>query len=123
MDELMKYLDEILKECISVSKKSIQSNIERFWSDCPSEYDKLSKLIGNDEELLEAFLLIINELLLLQMHSFLVAMDGGAWISEKYRFDIVNKEDESIINEEIALHEEYFDYLGEKRSGDPFRIL
>lgn len=123
MNDFMKYLDEILKYCVSDAKKALQSDRERVWSSCSLEYDKLGKKIGNDEELLEAFSLIINEILLLQMHTFLVAMDGGEWISEKYRFDIVDKEDASIINEEIALHEEFFDYLWKERDGDPFRQL
>ena len=43
----------------------------------------------NDEDLQAAFSLIINEILLQQIHTLLVAMDGGEWISEKYRFDLV----------------------------------
>ena len=45
------------------------------------------------------------------MHSFLVAMDGGEWISEQYRFDIVDKRNATVINEDKALHEEFIDYL------------
>lgn len=60
---------------------------------------------------------------LLQMHSFLVAMDGGEWISEQYRFDIVDKRNATVINEDKALHEEFIDYLWEVRNGDPYRQL
>lgn len=123
MNDFLKYLDENLKYCLSFSQKALK-NEGGVFSSCPLEYEKLRKVIGDDEELVEAFLLIINEILLQQMHALLVAMDGGAWISEKYRFDIVDKEDESnIINEEVALHEEFFDYLWEERDGDPFRLL
>ena len=94
-----------------------------MWTFCASEYDKLGKKIGNDEELVEAFSLIINEILLSQMHSFLVAMDGGEWISEQYRFDIVDKENGTVINEDKELHDEFFDYLWEVRNGDPYRNL
>lgn len=123
MNDFMKYLDEILKYCISDAKKALLSDRERMWSSCASEYNKLSKKIGNDEELVEAFSLIINEVLLLQMHSFLVAMDGGEWISEQYRFDIVDKRNAAVINEDKALHEEFIDYLWEVRNGDPYRQL
>ena len=57
------------------------------------------------------------------MHSFLVAMDGGEWISEQYRFDIVDKRNATVINEDKALHEEFIDYLWEVRNGDPYRQL
>ena len=120
MEDFMKYLDEILQYCVSNAQKALQNDKERVWTSCASEYAKLAKQIGDDEETVKAFSLIINEILLLQMHTLLVAMDGGEWISEKYRFDIVDKEDESIINENKALHEEFFDYLWEKRNGDPF---
>lgn len=123
MNDFMKYLDELLKHCISEAKKRLLSDKERMWTFCASEYDKLGKKIGNDEELVEAFSLIINEILLSQMHSFLVAMDGGEWISEQYRFDIVDKENGTVINEDKELHDEVFDYLWEVRNGDPYRIL
>lgn len=122
-NDFMEWLDEILKYGVSHAKEALQSNGDRIWSSCSLEYDKLSKKIGSDEELLEAFSLIMNEILLLQMHTFLVAMDGGEWISEKYRFDIVDKENASIMNEEIALHEEFIDYLWKKYDSDPFRRL
>lgn len=123
MNDFMKYLDELLKHCISEAKKRLLSDKERMWTFCASEYDKLGKKIGNDEELVEAFSLIINEILLSQMHSFLVAMDGGEWISEQYRFDIVDKENGTVINEDKELHDEFFDYLWEVRNGDPYRNL
>lgn len=123
MNDFMKYLDEILSYCISTSRKTLESDKERIWNACALEYEKLSKVIGDNEELLESFSLIINDILLTWIHTFLVAMDGGAWISEKYRFDIVDKENGTVINEEKALHEEFFDYLWEKRSGDPLRKL
>lgn len=123
MNDFMKYLDELLKHCISEAKKRLLSDKERMWTFCASEYDKLGKKIGNDEELVEAFSLIINEILLEQMHSFLVAMDGGEWISEQYRFDIVDKENGTVINEDKELHDEFFDYLWEVRNGDPYRNL
>ena len=123
MNDFMKYLDELLKYCISEAKKRLLSDKERMWTFCASEYDKLGKKIGNDEELVEAFSLIINEILLEQMHSFLVAMDGGEWISEQYRFDIVDKENGTVINEDKELHDEFFDYLWEVRNGDPYRNL
>lgn len=120
---MQEYLDEILQYCVANASKALQNDKERVWTSCSSEYDKLAKQLGNDEEMVKAFSLIINEILLLQMHTFFVAMDGGEWISEKYRFDIVDKGDESIINENTALHEEFFDYLWEKRNGDPFEKL
>lgn len=123
MDDFMKYLDEIIKYYVSHAREAIQNDKERVWTSCSSEYAKLAKQLGNDEEMVKAFSLIINEILLLQMHTFFVAMDGGEWISEKYRFDIINKENSSIINKETALHEEFFDYLWKKYDGDPFRHL
>ena len=94
---------------ISYNPSSMQEYLDEILQYCVAN---ASKALQNDKEIL-----------LLQMHTFFVAMDGGEWISEKYRFDIVDKGDESIINENTALHEEFFDYLWEKRNGDPFEKL
>ena len=77
MDDFMKYLDEIIKYYVSHAREAIQNDKERVWTSCSSEYAKLAKQLGNDEEMVKAFSLIINEILLLQMHTFFVAMDGG----------------------------------------------
>lgn len=45
MDDFMKYLDEIIKYCVSHAKKAIQNDRDRVWSSCLLEYDKLSEKI------------------------------------------------------------------------------
>lgn len=120
MNNLFKYMDEMIKENVNISRLALENNMDRFWTECAEEYKILSKEI-NQDELLDAFSLIINEMLLVQMHSFLVAMDGGAWVSEKYRFDIVDKESNEVLNETISLHDMFFDYLWDSRGQDPFR--
>lgn len=123
MDDFMKYLDEILRDGVSDAKNALLNERERIWSSCALEYAELAKQIGDKDELVKAFSLIINELLLVQMNTLLLAVDGGEWISEKYRMDIVDKESATAINENVALHEEFMGYLWEERDGDPYRNL
>ncbi len=122
MNEFYEYLEETLKESVLSSQNALKNNSERFWSVCKEEYKMVGEVLDNDE-LAKAFQMIINEILLQQMHSLLVAMDGGAWISEKYSFEIVDKNNGTIVNENIALHDMFFDYLWDKNDGDPFRTI
>lgn len=69
---MQEYLDEILQYCVANASKALQNDKERVWTSCSSEYAKLAKQLGNDEEMVKAFSLIINEILLLQMHTFLL---------------------------------------------------
>ena len=93
-------IDEIIKYYVSHAKKAIQNDRERGWSSCSSEYDRLDDQIGHNEDLLESFSLIVS--FISADAYFLVAMDGGKLISEKYRFDIVDKENDSVINNEVG---------------------
>ncbi len=122
MNEFYEYLEETLKEGVLSSQKALKNNSERFWTVCNDEYEKLGEVLNNDD-LTKAFKMIVNEILLQQMHSLLVAMDGGAWISEKYSFEIVDKNNGTIVNENIALHDMFLDYLWDKNDGDPFRTM
>ena len=118
MDDLYKYLDELRGYYLELAHKSIENKGERFWTYCKDEYGMLKD--NMNDEMLKSFDLIINELLLHQIHDFLVAMDGGEWISEKFQFDIVNKETGKVENENLSLHDQFIDYLWSKRDGDPF---
>ena len=118
MNDLYKYLDELRGYYLQLAHKAIEDEGERFWTYCKDEYETLRVKMDND--MLKSFDLIINELLLHQLHDFLVAMDGGEWISEKFQFDIINKENGNVENEAISLHDQFIDYLWNKRDGDPF---
>ena len=90
----------------------MDSKIERFWSESKEEYGILQEAL-NDREKKRAFEIVINELLIQQLHALLVAMDGGEWISEKYDFQIIEKDTTKCINADVALHEKFIDYLWE----------
>lgn len=123
MEEIYEYLGGEVNESLDEFASAIKHGRGAFGSMCPDEYRKICKLIDTEESK-EALILIVNELLLQQIHSILVAVDGGAWISEKYKIDIIDKEKNSVINEDIwSSHDMFIDYMWEQRGGDPYRNI
>ena len=116
MEEIMKWLDEIYEYhynmALNKGDRFVYSSLEL------KKILKVLKEAGLESE----YSKVINELLLQFIHTILVAVDGGEWISEDYQFDIINKNTNEIINSKCALHEEFFDYLWDKLGKDPFDI-
>ena len=121
MDDIMKWLDDERTFWTDLSCKALQSEISRMEVQCQKQYKILGDAVGNSEELLWAFRAIVNELMISQIHNILVAFDGGAWISEKYIFDIIEKETGETINGDVVdMHERFIGHLWDVEDGDPF---
>ena len=116
MEDIMRYLDEIKEYHFDMANNKGDQLVYSS-----SELKNILKLL-RENGLENAYSKVINELLLQFLHTILVAVDGGEWISEEFRFDIIKRSTNEIMNEKVALHEAFFDYLWEKNGKDPFDI-
>ncbi|MEK5215373.1 hypothetical protein [Psychrobacillus sp. FSL H8-0487] len=48
------------------------------------------------------------------MHSILVMIDGGDELADKFLVDLIDRDTKESLQEDIALHEEFYGYLLDK---------
>lgn len=114
--EEKKYLFEQLKTIknywVKTSFESLDGNTDWIWSDYEEEYQKLQRLLRNDEEK-EAYERVLNELIKGTIHSILVMIGGGDDLADKYTVDLVVEKNNKSLKKSGALHEAFYDYLFE----------
>jgi hypothetical protein len=107
---LFEQLKSIKDYWVKTSLESLDENADLIWSDYEEEYQKLQRLLKNDEEK-EAYERVLNELIKGAIHSILVMVDGGDDLADKYTVDLVVEKNNKSLKTNGALHEEFYDYL------------
>lgn len=107
---LFKRLKSIKDYWVNISEEGLQENADLIWSDFAGEYKLIGKKLDS-EEAKEAYKKVIDEVIKGTIHSILVMIDGGDELADKFKIDLVSKQDSQSLREGGALHEEFFGYL------------
>ncbi|ANC78532.1 histidine kinase [Fictibacillus phosphorivorans] len=114
MNDKQKLLFDNLKNLkdywVKTSVDSLNPNTDLIWSDNENEYKILQSKIKTQEELV-AFAKIQDELIKGVIHSILVMIDGGDELADNYLLDLVDRKTKESLLHDIALHEEFYNYL------------
>ncbi|USB33370.1 histidine kinase [Paenibacillus sp. YPG26] len=107
---LFQNLSNIKNYWVSESTSSLLPEADLIWCNNPEQVQSLSEVLNNDE-LLNAFKDYQKEIIQGVIHSILVMFDGGDALAEKLRIELINAETKEILNENIALHEDFIEFL------------
>ena len=107
---LFERLREIKDYWVKTSLESLDEDADLIWSEHEAEYKILQANILEKEEKI-AYSKVIDEVIKGTMHSILVMLDGGDELTDKFNIDIINVDTKQSLKEDIALHEEFFEYL------------
>lgn len=107
---LFERLKEIKDYWVDTSIESLNEDADLVWSDYEEEYNLLRSRLTSKEEK-EVFRKIVDELIKGVIHSFLVTIDGGDNLSEKYNLDLIDNNTKKSLKGNTALHEEFYNYL------------
>ena len=110
---LFKRLKEIKDGWIKYSLRGLESNDDLILSEYKDEYRYLQNVLA-DEESKIAYEKILDEVIRGVIHTILVIFDGGDQVTDQFDIGIINKDTKKLINENTALHEEFFGYLLDK---------
>ncbi|WP_440970756.1 histidine kinase [Peribacillus frigoritolerans] len=107
---LLQNLKNIKDYWTKTAVDSLNPNSDLIWSENEDEYKILKTKLLSQEEL-NAYRKVQNEIIQGAIHSFLVMIDGGDELADKYLIDIVDRETRESLQKETALHEEFISYL------------
>lgn len=107
---LLKRFKETRDYWLETALKSLEDDSDLSWSNCEQEYHQLKRLISN-EETMECYSKVVDELMVGLIHSLLVMFDGGDELTDEFNIDIINADTKASLLENIALHERFFEYL------------
>ena len=96
---------------IETAIESLDPGTDLIWTNFEEEYRLLQSMINTEGKL--AYRKVLNEILRGVIFSVLVMIDGGDDLANNLMIDIVERETKETLNPNKALHEEFFDYLGD----------
>ena len=91
----------------------LNSSTDLIWSEYEDEYKILQTKLSSLEEL-NAFQKVQSEVIQGVIHSILVMIDGGDELADKFLVDLIDRDTKESLQEDIALHEEFYGYLLDK---------
>jgi len=80
------------------------------WTDMEESIKTLQQKLSSEEEL-EAYRKVVNSVIEGVIHSILVMIDGGDELADNFLVDLIDRDTKESLQEDIALHEEFFGYL------------
>ncbi|MGJ7913800.1 histidine kinase [Neobacillus sp. LXY-1] len=95
---------------VDTAIKNLEPDADLIASDCENEYKLIANKLTSKTELL-AFRKVQNEIIEGVIHSLCVMIDGGDELADNLLIDIIDRETNQSLQENIALHEEFIGYL------------
>ena len=103
-------LKSIKDHWVNTATASLEPNADLIWSNVEDDIRELQKVVSTDQQK-DAFKKVLNDIIMGVLHSTLVMIDGGDALADKMKLDLIDSETRASLNENVALHEEFFNYL------------
>lgn len=118
MNEKQELLYQNLKSIKDVWRESAVDSLNPntdliAWTDVEESLKIMQQKLSSREEL-EAYRKVVNNVIEGVMHSILVMIDGGDELADKFLVDLIDRDTKESLQEDIALHEEFYGYLLDK---------
>ncbi|WP_419958305.1 histidine kinase [Psychrobacillus psychrotolerans] len=118
MNEKQELLYQNLKSIKDVWRESAVDSLNPntdliAWTDVEESLKIMQQKLSSREEL-EAYRKVVNNVIEGVMHSILVMIDGGNELADKFLVDLIDRDTKESLQEDIALHEEFYGYLLDK---------